>query len=85
MQKFARRSVKPINEISDVKRGLCTDTLAPAVCVFVCVRQGVLEGLQAAEVMEEKLKAQLNELCGFSGDLGPQSDRVSALIKLHNR
>uniref|UniRef100_A0A8B9RI12 Spectrin repeat containing, nuclear envelope 1a n=1 Tax=Astyanax mexicanus TaxID=7994 RepID=A0A8B9RI12_ASTMX len=45
---------------------------------------GVLEGLQAAEVMEEKLKARLNELCGFSTDLGPQSERVSALIKLHN-
>ncbi len=51
----------------------------------MCVYQGVLEGLQTAEVMEEKLKAQLNELCGFSSDLGPQSDRVSALIKLHNR
>uniref|UniRef100_A0A8C1YUK6 Spectrin repeat containing, nuclear envelope 1a n=1 Tax=Cyprinus carpio TaxID=7962 RepID=A0A8C1YUK6_CYPCA len=48
------------------------------------VAKGVLEGLQTAEVMEEKLKAQLNELCGFSSDLGPQSDRVSALIKLHN-
>ncbi|XP_073712130.1 nesprin-1 isoform X2 [Misgurnus anguillicaudatus] len=48
------------------------------------VAKGILEGLQAAEVMEEKLKAQLNVLCGFSGDLGPQSDRVSALIKLHN-
>ncbi|TRY57107.1 hypothetical protein DNTS_023982 [Danionella cerebrum] len=46
--------------------------------------KGVLEGLQAAEVMEEKLKAQLNELCGFSSDLAPQSERVSALIKLHN-
>uniref|UniRef100_A0A8B9L4Z7 Spectrin repeat containing, nuclear envelope 1a n=1 Tax=Astyanax mexicanus TaxID=7994 RepID=A0A8B9L4Z7_ASTMX len=46
--------------------------------------EGVLEGLQAAEVMEEKLKARLNELCGFSTDLGPQSERVSALIKLHN-
>ncbi|XP_037393333.1 nesprin-1 isoform X3 [Pygocentrus nattereri] len=34
--------------------------------------------------MEEKLKAQLNELYGFSSDLGPQSERVSALIKLHN-
>ncbi|XP_022518839.2 nesprin-1 isoform X7 [Astyanax mexicanus] len=34
--------------------------------------------------MEEKLKARLNELCGFSTDLGPQSERVSALIKLHN-
>lgn len=56
-------------------------TTTPAVCVC----QGVLEGLQTAEVMEEKLKAQLNELCGFSSDLGPQSDRVSALIKLHNR
>lgn len=61
------------------------------VCAFdihpccVCVHQGVLEGLQTAEVMEEKLKAQLNELCGFSSDLGPQTDRVSALIKLHNR
>uniref|UniRef100_A0AAR2ILP8 Spectrin repeat containing, nuclear envelope 1b n=1 Tax=Pygocentrus nattereri TaxID=42514 RepID=A0AAR2ILP8_PYGNA len=40
--------------------------------------------LHAAEVMEEKLKAQLNELYGFSSDLGPQSERVSALIKLHN-
>uniref|UniRef100_A0A8C1T6X1 Spectrin repeat containing, nuclear envelope 1a n=1 Tax=Cyprinus carpio TaxID=7962 RepID=A0A8C1T6X1_CYPCA len=48
------------------------------------VAKGVLEGLQTAEVMEEKLKAQLNELCGFSSDLSPQSDRVSALIKLHN-
>ncbi|KAF4071108.1 hypothetical protein AMELA_G00281340 [Ameiurus melas] len=48
-----------------------------------CVH-GVLEGLQAVEVMEEKLKAQLNELCGFSSDLGAQSERVSALIKLHN-
>ncbi|XP_052391485.1 nesprin-1 isoform X1 [Carassius gibelio] len=48
------------------------------------VAKGVQEGLQTAEVMEEKLKAQLNELCGFSSDLGPQSDRVSALIKLHN-
>ncbi|XP_043075052.1 nesprin-1 isoform X1 [Puntigrus tetrazona] len=48
------------------------------------VAKGVMEGLQTAEVMEEKLKAQLNELCGFSSDLGPQSDRVSALIKLHN-
>ncbi|XP_067272909.1 nesprin-1 isoform X4 [Pseudorasbora parva] len=48
------------------------------------VAKGVLEGLQTAEVMEEKLKAQLNELCGFSSDLGPQTDRVSALIKLHN-
>uniref|UniRef100_A0AAR2JHF7 Spectrin repeat containing, nuclear envelope 1b n=1 Tax=Pygocentrus nattereri TaxID=42514 RepID=A0AAR2JHF7_PYGNA len=46
--------------------------------------KGVLEGLHAAEVMEEKLKAQLNELYGFSSDLGPQSERVSALIKLHN-
>lgn len=59
-------------------------TLTPAA-VCLCVCQGVLEGLQTAEVMEEKLKAQLNELCGFSSDLGPQSDRVSALIKLHNR
>ncbi|MCJ8743979.1 hypothetical protein PDJAM_G00100910, partial [Pangasius djambal] len=48
------------------------------------VAKGVLEGLQAAEVMEEKLKAQLNELCGFSSDLSAQSERVSALIKLHN-
>ena len=51
----------------------------------MCGCQGVLEGLQAAEVMEEKLKAQLKELYGFSSDLSPQSERVSALIKLHNR
>ncbi|RXN24277.1 nesprin-1-like protein [Labeo rohita] len=57
---------------------------SPALNQKLTEVRGVLEGLQTAEVMEEKLKAQLNELCGFSSDLGPQSDRVSALIKLHN-
>uniref|UniRef100_A0A8C1U557 Spectrin repeat containing, nuclear envelope 1a n=1 Tax=Cyprinus carpio TaxID=7962 RepID=A0A8C1U557_CYPCA len=78
--RLTAQSIKLINEVLGVKFGLCIDT--HPCCV--CVRQGVLEGLQTAEVMEEKLKAQLNELCGFSSDLGPQSDRVSALIKLHN-
>ncbi|XP_028808913.1 nesprin-1 isoform X6 [Denticeps clupeoides] len=44
----------------------------------------ILEFLLGAEPMAEKLKTQLNELCAFSRDVGPQSDRVSSLIKQHN-
>lgn len=35
--------------------------------------------------MAEKLKGQLNDLVRYSRDLGSQSDRVTALIKQHNR
>ncbi|XP_077366762.1 nesprin-1 isoform X9 [Festucalex cinctus] len=34
--------------------------------------------------MAEKLKGQLNELVQYSKDVGPQSDRVTAVIKQHN-
>ncbi|XP_074471039.1 nesprin-1-like isoform X4 [Sebastes fasciatus] len=44
----------------------------------------ILEGLQSAEPMAEKLKGQLNDLVRYSRDLGSQSDRVTALIKQHN-
>ncbi|XP_060722109.1 nesprin-1 isoform X2 [Tachysurus vachellii] len=78
------RLERQLREWSDgLKRSERRNSGADAVQGWT-VAQGVLEGLQAAEVMEEKLKAQLNELCGFSSDLGAQSERVSALIKLHN-
>ncbi|XP_027140369.1 nesprin-1 isoform X4 [Larimichthys crocea] len=44
----------------------------------------ILEGLQSAEPMADKLKGQLNDLVRYSRDLGSQSDRVTALIKQHN-
>ncbi|XP_047184446.1 nesprin-1 isoform X2 [Scophthalmus maximus] len=44
----------------------------------------LLEGLQSAEPMAEKLKGQLNDLVRYSRDLGTQSDRVTAVIKQHN-
>ncbi|GLD49390.1 nesprin-1-like protein [Lates japonicus] len=44
----------------------------------------ILEGLQSAEPMAEKLKGQLNDLVRYSRDLGSQSDRVTAVIKQHN-
>ncbi|XP_029965559.1 nesprin-1 isoform X1 [Salarias fasciatus] len=44
----------------------------------------VLESLQSAEPMAEKLKSQLNDLVRYSRDLGSQSDRVTAIIKQHN-
>ncbi|KAF3849912.1 hypothetical protein F7725_019631 [Dissostichus mawsoni] len=44
----------------------------------------ILEGLQSAEPMAEKLKGQLNDLVRYSRDLGSHSDRVTALIKQHN-
>ncbi|XP_056150129.1 nesprin-1-like [Lampris incognitus] len=44
----------------------------------------ILESLQSAEPMAEKLKGQLNDLVRYSSDLGAQSDRVTALIKQHN-
>ncbi|XP_042156778.1 nesprin-1 isoform X2 [Oncorhynchus tshawytscha] len=43
-----------------------------------------LEGLLSAEPMADRLKAQLNDLVRYSRDLGPHSDRVTALIKQHN-
>lgn len=47
--------------------------------------QETLEGLIKAEVMSDQLKTQLNDLCRFSREMGPQSERVSALIKDYNR
>ncbi|KAM4529485.1 nesprin-1 isoform 3-T3 [Fundulus diaphanus] len=44
----------------------------------------ILEGLQSAESMAEKLKSQLNDLVRYSRDLSSQSDRVTAIIKQHN-
>lgn len=53
--------------------------------VSLVVVQETLEGLQGAEPMAEKLKGQLNDLVRYSRDLGSQSERVTALIKQHNR
>uniref|UniRef100_A0A8C7FN26 Spectrin repeat containing nuclear envelope protein 1 n=1 Tax=Oncorhynchus kisutch TaxID=8019 RepID=A0A8C7FN26_ONCKI len=47
-------------------------------------QQETLEGLLSAEPMADRLKAQLNDLVRYSRDLGPHSDRVTALIKQHN-
>uniref|UniRef100_A0A8C7M5B3 Spectrin repeat containing nuclear envelope protein 1 n=1 Tax=Oncorhynchus kisutch TaxID=8019 RepID=A0A8C7M5B3_ONCKI len=44
----------------------------------------VRAGLLSAEPMADRLKAQLNDLVRYSRDLGPHSDRVTALIKQHN-
>lgn len=53
--------------------------------LWLLVVQETLEGLQSAEPMAEKLKGQLNDLVRYSRDLGSQSERVTALIKQHNR
>lgn len=55
------------------------------VSLLLLVVQETLEGLQSAEPMAEKLKGQLNDLVRYSRDLGSQSERVTALIKQHNR
>lgn len=55
------------------------------VLLSLVVAQETLEGLQSAEPMAEKLKGQLNDLVRYSRDLGSQSERVTALIKQHNR
>lgn len=47
--------------------------------------QDTLEGLVKVEPLSDSLKTQLNDLCRFSRDMGPQSDKVSALIKEYNR
>lgn len=62
-----------------------SETAALCLCACLCVVQDILEGLQSAEPMAEKLKSQLNDLVRFSRDLGQQSDRVTAVIKQHNR
>ncbi|XP_062858462.1 nesprin-1 isoform X4 [Trichomycterus rosablanca] len=84
LEEEMERLERQLKEWSDgLKRSERRNSGAAAVEGWT-VAKGVLEGLQTAEVMEEKLKTQLNELCGYSSDLGPQSERVSALIKLHN-
>lgn len=56
-----------------------------SVLLSSVVIQETLEGLQSAEPMAEKLKGQLNDLVRYSRDLGSPSERVTALIKQHNR
>lgn len=53
--------------------------------LYLFSTQDTLEELIKAEAMSDRLKAQLNDLCRFSREMGPKSDRVSALIKDYNR